>query len=111
VIPVSGPGGLAAQLARHAGWLLHVQISGHSPKSWLVALAAGAACVPFGLPPLLTVHSGLAPSYLASGREARLLAAMVCRLYGRAARALASAKLSLPARRPATAAGRYRTLT
>jgi len=65
------------------GWTLHAHTNGHNLKSWLVALIAGLAgrCGPGSL---LTLHSGLAPVYLAKGREGRrLLARSVCLLYRR----------------------------
>jgi len=65
------------------GWILHVHTNGHNRKSWLVALTAGLAGLP-GPGSMLTLHSGMAPAYLAHGRvSARLLARLVCSLYRR----------------------------
>jgi glycosyltransferase involved in cell wall biosynthesis len=72
-------------LVRYArrGWALHVHINGHNTKSWLIALAAGAAGR-FGPGNVLTLHSGLAPQYLAPHRRAsRFLAGVTCGLYKR----------------------------
>jgi glycogen(starch) synthase len=63
------------------GWTLHVHINGHNTKSWLSALAAGVAGL-FGPGNLLTLHSGLAPQYLAPRRHpARFLGGVTCGLY------------------------------
>ncbi len=52
-------------LAALRGALVHVHVCGHNPASWaLVALCAG------GAPPIITVHSGLAPAYLAELKKA-----------------------------------------
>lgn len=85
VTPASGPLGLATALARQAGagFLVHAHISGHTPKSWLVALASGLARRPFGPGALLTVHSGLLPSFLARGERWRALARAVARAFSR----------------------------
>ena len=65
------------------GWTLHAHTNGHNHKSWLVALTAGLAGR-FGPGSLLTLHSGMAPAYLAKGRAGRrLLARSVCLLYRR----------------------------
>lgn len=85
VMPAGGPGALAAALARPAGagFLIHAHISGHTPKSWLVALASGLARRPFGPRALLTVHSGLLPSFLAQGAPSRALARAAVGAFGR----------------------------
>ena len=73
---------LLARFARK-GWMLHAHTNGHNHKSWLVALIAGLAGLR-GPGSLLTLHSGLAPAYLAKGRAGpRLLARSVCLLYRR----------------------------
>jgi glycogen(starch) synthase len=88
------------------GWILHVHTNGHNHRSWLVALAAGIAGT-LGPGSLLTLHSGMAPAYLAPGRRGpRLLARLVCVLYRRivaVAPEIRDAILSLwvPARRVA----------
>jgi glycosyltransferase involved in cell wall biosynthesis len=97
---VRSPGALARQLALHAarGFLVHVHVSGHTPKSWLIALAGALSQRPFGPRPLLTLHSGLVPGYLTVSQSRRALARFVARGYGRVvavspeiARALAAA--------------------
>jgi glycosyltransferase involved in cell wall biosynthesis len=77
------------------GWALHVHTNGHNLKSWLITLTAGLAGM-FGRANFLTLHSGLAPQYLAPGRRhpgevrlpirrwgARLLAWFSCLFYAR----------------------------
>lgn len=50
------------RLARRS-WLVHLHVSGHAAKSWLLALACGLAGA--GAPGrVLTVHSGIVPEYL-----------------------------------------------
>jgi glycosyltransferase involved in cell wall biosynthesis len=96
VVRSRGPARYAAALARAAAErrLVHVHTSGASPKSWLVALGAGRARLPGSPSPLLTVHSGLAPGWLAGGRERRELARAACAGFGRVvtvSRAIAAA--------------------
>ncbi len=85
VSPVGSAGELAAQLALHAalGFLVHAQISGHNPRSWAIAAAVGALRRPFSPAPLLTVHSGLAPNFLALGASQRRLVCVASRGFGR----------------------------
>jgi len=67
------------------GWSFHVHINGHNAKSWLVALAAGLAGV-IGRrdrAAMLTVHSGMSPDYLDSGRLAAVLGWGTCVFYRR----------------------------
>jgi glycosyltransferase involved in cell wall biosynthesis len=76
---------LLARVRRHArrGWTLHLHVSGHGPKSWLLALACGLAGrrAPGRV---LTVHSGLVPGYLAGGPPgARALARLALRRWHR----------------------------
>src|SRR5437867_3409865 len=77
--------GLARMVARYArsGWTLHLHINGHNRKAWLIAFVCGV----FGRAApsrLLTLHSGLAPSYLGSGGMLRrALLRATCRLYPR----------------------------
>ena len=73
---------LLTRFARN-GWLLHAHTNGHNHKGWLVALIAGLAGLR-GPGSLLTLHSGMAPAYIAKGRAGpRLLARSVCLLYRR----------------------------
>jgi glycogen synthase len=83
--PARGPVRYAAALARAAAErrLVHVHTSGASAKSWLVALAAARARLPGAPRALLTLHSGLAPAWLASHRERRELARLACVGFGR----------------------------
>lgn len=62
--------------AARQGFLVHAHVSGHNGPSWAVAAGATWAARPFG-PSLLTVHSGLAPDYLAR-RGHRLRARFAC---------------------------------
>ena len=89
--PANGKASLRSRLAilkrvrRHArnGWTLHLHVSGHGPKSWLLALACGLAG---RRSPgrVLTVHSGLVPEYLDSGVPgARTLARIALRRWDR----------------------------
>jgi glycosyltransferase involved in cell wall biosynthesis len=80
-IKISGSAGLALQLARYCanGWTVHTHINGHTPKSWLIALASGMAAQ-MGAGGVLTIHSGLSPEYLRNAsshrRRLTLLAAL-----------------------------------
>ncbi len=84
-IRVSGGFDLLRELFRHVygGWILNVHTNGHNPKSWLIALACGLAAR-FGPGATLTLHSGLAPDYLASCASwKKRVARLACLLYGR----------------------------
>lgn len=73
------------KLARYArgGWVFHFHANGHNWKSWMLALSSGL-CRPFIPGGILTVHSGMAPDYLASCFPwSRALVALVCRLHSR----------------------------
>src|SRR5262245_28631982 len=80
-IKISGGAGLALHLTRYCanGWTVHTHINGHTPKSWLIALASGIAAQ-MGAGGVLTIHSGLSPEYLRSAsshwRRLALLAAL-----------------------------------
>ena len=84
VTPVAHPTALAANLVRYtsAGYLVHAHISGHTPKSWLVALACALFRAWWAPAPLLTVHSGLTGRFLAVSRRRRALAGLICRRFG-----------------------------
>jgi glycosyltransferase involved in cell wall biosynthesis len=80
-------GGLSrlACVERHAraGWVVHVHANGHNARSWLLALGCAAAgrTAPARV---LTLHSGLAPEYLAGATAAeRLLVRFALRSYER----------------------------
>jgi glycosyltransferase involved in cell wall biosynthesis len=85
VRPARGPRPYAAALARAAaeGRLVHVHTTGANAKSWVVALMGSRARLPFGPRGVLTLHSGLAPSWLGAGGHRRRLAAAACAGYGR----------------------------
>ena len=57
---------LAAELASHAliGFLPHLHVSGHTPKSWMIAAAVAALRRPVRQGALLTLHSGMVPMFL-----------------------------------------------
>jgi len=83
-IKVRGGMNLFSTLFSYArrGWALHVHTNGHNLKSWLITLTAGLAGL-FGRANFLTLHSGLAPQYLAARWSARLLAWFSCLFYAR----------------------------
>lgn len=85
VVPARGPLALAAALARQAAArrLVHAHISGHTAKSWLVALACALGRRPLGPGAMLTVHSGLLPCFLARGEPSRALARAGARAFAR----------------------------
>jgi glycosyltransferase involved in cell wall biosynthesis len=85
ILPARGPVPFARELAAAAAWgfLLHVHTSGANPKSWLVALAASRARRPFAAHGVLTLHSGLSPSWLAASGDRRGFARAACAGYGR----------------------------
>ncbi len=82
-IKISGGVDLARQLVRHVwnDWALNVHTNGHNPKSWTIALACGVAAQ-FGPAATLTLHSGVAPTYIrTSPRWMRRLIQFACVLY------------------------------
>ncbi len=83
------------------GAIVHVHVCGHHRKSWFLAGAVTALSAPWAPPPLVTVHSGLAPAYLARP-AARWLAGLACRPAGRVicANAEIAASLRLAGVRP-----------
>src|SRR5215471_11974151 len=76
--------GFAVKLLRCAasGWTLHMHTNGHNRKSWLLAAICGAAGSISG-DSALTLHSGMAPQYLAASRRRRRMARRVCSLVSR----------------------------
>lgn len=77
--------GFAIRLIHHArcGWTFHLHTNGHNPKSWLTALICGMVGK-FGPGCLLTLHSGMVPSYLKEvPRWQRYVARFTCRFYDR----------------------------
>lgn len=84
VRPARGALRFARALARVAaeGRLVHVHTNGANRKSWLVALAGSHARRPRGPKGVLTIHSGLAPRWLAEDPAHARLAAAACAGYG-----------------------------
>jgi glycogen(starch) synthase len=84
VRPARGALRYARALARAAaeGRLVHVHTNGANRKSWLVALAGSHARRPRGPRGVLTIHSGLAPRWLAEDPAHARLAAAACAGYG-----------------------------
>jgi glycosyltransferase involved in cell wall biosynthesis len=60
----------------------HVHINGHTVKGWLIALACGIAGYRAAAR-LLTIHSGMTPTFLAGGGQRKLLARLACSPYQR----------------------------
>ncbi len=86
------------------GLLVHVHTNGANTKSWLVALAGGRARRPAAPRAVLTIHSGLCPSWLAASARRRGVAAWACAAYARIVAvseeiAAALAAAGVPARR------------
>jgi glycogen synthase len=83
-IRINGGWELVRKVFDHArkGWMPHVHINGHTVKGWLIALACGIAghAAPARL---LTVHSGMTPGFVASGRHRKLLTRLSCKPYQR----------------------------
>lgn len=76
---------LCGAIRRHArsGWTLHLHTNGHNPRSWLTVLGCGLAARG-GPARVVTLHSGMAPDYLAAGGAGRrLLARVALRPYDR----------------------------
>jgi glycosyltransferase involved in cell wall biosynthesis len=80
-IKISGSVGLALHLARYCanGWTVHTHINGHTPKSWLIALASGMAAQ-MGAGGVLTIHSGLSPEFLRNASSHRRRLALLAAL-------------------------------
>src|SRR6185436_12708588 len=60
-------------------WTIHVHTNGHNRKSWLVAVVCGLTAQ-MGNGGVLTLHSGLLPSYLAESPEWIRRTARLCGL-------------------------------
>jgi glycosyltransferase involved in cell wall biosynthesis len=65
------------------GWTIHLHTNGHNFNSWLLALLCGSVGSSPNACRILTLHSGMAPRYLAGGSWRRELARRACRLYAR----------------------------
>jgi glycogen(starch) synthase len=74
ILPVRSRIGYALRLLQFAarGWLLHLHVTGDNSTSWLVIASVVAAGRLFGLPALVTLHSGYVPSYLGGSIRRRL---------------------------------------
>jgi glycogen synthase len=85
VAPARSPLRYGAALARAAAArrLVHVHTNGANPKSWLVAATAARARLPGTPRPVLTLHSGLCPAWLAAAADRRETARRACEPYGR----------------------------
>jgi glycogen synthase len=83
VISARGVGEVASLLAHFSadGWLIHLHTSGNNPKSFLMAAAAGVALRPS--PRVITLHSGLLPSFLEAAYVHRVIAHAALRGYAR----------------------------
>lgn len=71
---------LVSRYARE-GYVVHLHTNGHNFKSWMIVLVCGLAA---RLAPssVVTLHSGLLPSYLTrGGRHRRLLTRLACSLF------------------------------
>ncbi len=84
VHPAGGYANFAAKLASFAarGYLIHLHTSGANPKSWLLGAACVAAGRASGKAPMLTLHSGLGPAWLAESAARRTVAGGVLRGFG-----------------------------
>lgn len=104
VVPARAPRQFGLRLAQFSagGWLLHLHTSGNNRAAWLVALATASAARTFGVPAVLTVHSGLAPGYLARSRLGRAVARAALRGM------TATIAVSAPIARALEGAGRLR---
>jgi glycogen synthase len=82
-LSIRGGGDLVRQLVRHArdGFTIHMHANGHNRKSWLIALVCGLVGR-WGRRSVVTLHSGLLPTYLAqASRFERSLARAACGLF------------------------------
>ena len=64
----------AFELSRFStqGWLAHLHVSGNNSKAWWI-VGSVSGCL-WETPPVVTIHSGRAPQFLARSRLRRLLA-------------------------------------
>lgn len=84
VVAAGSKANFLLQLSLHAarGSLIHVHTSGANPKSWVLASLCAAAGRAAGRPPILTLHSGLGPSWLSESPLRRAVAARVASGFG-----------------------------
>jgi hypothetical protein len=78
-------GRFSAKLASYAarGFRIHLHTSGSNPKSWMLASACAAAGRLSGTAPILSLHSGLMPAWLAESPARRTIARAVTRQFGK----------------------------
>jgi glycogen(starch) synthase len=84
VLKVRSPMALLKELvaAVKDGWTIHLHTSGNNPKSWaLISLVAGVGSLG-RTRPIVTVHSGLAPTFLATSSAARTMGRIALKAYG-----------------------------
>lgn len=85
VLAAGGVVRFASLLARKAasGYQIHLHTNGANPKSWMLAAACAAAGRLARRPALITLHSGLGPSWVAESPARRLIARAVLEQFGR----------------------------
>jgi len=85
VVAAGGYATFSAHLFGHAlrGYRIHVHTSGANPKSWALAAMCAAAGKVARVPPLITFHSGLGPSWLAADPTRARVACAVGNAFGR----------------------------
>lgn len=83
VLPTRSAAQLIRQVAKHSssGTVVHLHTSGNNPKSWLVAAAVGSVARPLGSRCVITLHSGLLPSFLAAHRSRQRFARVALGAY------------------------------
>lgn len=62
------------------GWLAHLHVSGNNGKAWWIVGSVGGCR--WSTPPVVTVHSGRCPEFLAGSRLGRILARAALSGYG-----------------------------
>ena len=84
VVPAGGVTRFSALLASRVarGFRIHLHTSAANPKSLALISVCAAAGRAAGLPPIITLHSGLCPAWLAESPARRLLARAMLRQFG-----------------------------
>ena len=79
VFPAGSEARFAALLLSRAarGFRIHLHTSGSNPKSWLLIAACAAVGRLSGRPAIVSLHSGLAPAWLAQARWRKRMARLV----------------------------------
>ena len=85
VTPAGGIARFASILGSRAarGFRIHLHTSGANPKSWALISVCAAAGRASGVPPLITLHSGLAPAWLAQSKARQAVSRAVLRQFGK----------------------------